>query len=97
MALQQKIKVTGNSMVQTSYGAIENGEDTVSFFAYIKVLSVSGDKTSVLANVEFKSDKTTATKRYTVPVSVADGAPNYIKQVYEYLKTLPEFAGSVDC
>jgi hypothetical protein len=33
---------------------------------------------------------------FTFVPSVDDNAPNDIKQCYEYLKTLPEFEGSID-
>lgn len=35
-------------------------------------------------------------KTYSFVPSVEDGALNFVKQAYEYLKTLPEFVGAVD-
>ena len=37
-----------------------------------------------------------ATKSFEFTPSVAEGSENTIKQAYEYLKTLPEFADAVD-
>lgn len=34
---------------------------------------------------------------YNFIPSVDDLAPNFIKQGYEYLKTLPEYADAIDC
>ncbi|OBQ36116.1 MAG: hypothetical protein AN484_25890, partial [Aphanizomenon flos-aquae WA102] len=65
--------------------------------AYVKVISVNGNKNQINGHVRFTGDVAEFTRQYQVPVSVADGAPNFIKQVYEHLKTLPEFVGAEDC
>ena len=98
MALRKTISAEGKSVIKTSTGdIIENGTQQVSFSAYIKVVGLSGDKNQVTANVNFKSDVQQFSKQYSVPVSVENGASNFIAQVYEHLKTLPEFAGATDC
>lgn len=63
--------------------------------AYIKVERVSGSKDMVTADVIM----TSGDMRQMVHCKFApnlDGA-NFIKQAYEHLKTLPEFAGATDC
>jgi hypothetical protein len=97
MALRKIIEAEGTATVQTPMGLIENGIQRVSFSAYVKVLSINGNKTDIIASVNFKGDVQQLTKQYFVPVSVASGSPNFIAQVYEYLKTLEEFAGAEDC
>ena len=97
MALRKIIEAEGKSVIQTSIGTIDNGNQKVSFSAYIKVVSIGGDKSQIIANVEFTGDVAQFTKQYNVPVSVNSGAKNFIAQVYEHLKTLPEFAGATDC
>jgi len=97
MALRKIIDAEGKSVIQTSIGNIENGIQRVSFSAYVKVNEISGNKTQVIANVNFKGDVQQFRKQYIVPVSVEVGAPNFIAQVYEHLKTLEEFAGAEDC
>lgn len=97
MALRKIIEAEGKSVIQTPVGAIENGIQKVSFSAYIKVTSVSGNKNKISAIVQFSSDATQFTKEYVVPVSVEYGSPNFIAQTYVYLKNLPEFAGATDC
>jgi hypothetical protein len=97
MALRKTIEYRGKSFVETSIGSIENGIQNVSFSAYIKVVGLNGDKSKVLANVHFASDVAQFHKQYEVPVSVESGASNFIAQAYEYLKTLPEFDGAIDC
>ena len=97
MALRKIIEIEGKSVIQTPVGIIENGMQRVSFSAYVKVISVSGNKTQVTANVHLAGDAVQFTKQYQVPVSVEAGAPNFIEQVYKNLKTLPEFAGAEDC
>jgi len=97
MALRKIIEAEGTATVQTPMGLIENGVQRVSFSAYVKVLSVNGNKTDIIATVNFKGDVQQLTKQYFVPVSVASGSPNFIAQVYEHLKTLEEFSGAEDC
>ena len=97
MALRKIIEAEGNSVIQTSLGTIQNGTQRVSFSAYVTVTSINGNKSQVNASVHFAGDVAQFTKQYQVPVSVESGAPNYIAQVYQYLKTLPEFASAEDC
>jgi len=97
MALRKIIETEGKSIIQTPMGDIESGTQQLSFFAYIKVTSIHGDKNQVSAIVNFSGDTAQFTKQYQVPVSVEAGSANFIEQVYIYLKTLPEFAGATDC
>jgi hypothetical protein len=97
MALQKIIEAEGNAVIQTAEGAIENGIQKVSFLAYVKVVSINGNKNQIAASVHFAGGAAQFMKQYNVPVSVDSSAPNFIKQVYEHLKTLPEFAGATDC
>ncbi len=97
MALRKIIQTEGKSLVQTDWGVIDNGTQSVSFVAYVKVDSVYGDKTQLTANVSFKGDAQSFNKQYQIPASVATGATNFIAQAYNHLKTLPEFAGATDC
>lgn len=97
MALRKTIQTEGKSLVQTSLGFIENGTQAVSFNAYVKVVGIYGDKNQLTVNVSFKGDTQSFDKKYQVPVSVELGSANFIAQVYVHLKTLPEFAGAMDC
>ena len=97
MAIRKIIEAEGKSVVQTFIGNIENGNQKISFSAYVKVVNIKGDKNEIVASVNFKGDTHQFNKQYQVPVSVETNAPNFIAQVYEHLKTLPEFAGAEDC
>jgi hypothetical protein len=97
MALRKIIEAEGTAFIQSPVGVIENGTQKVSFSAYVKVNSVSGNKNQITASVHFVGDVAQFTKQYQVPVSVEAGAPNFIEQVYKHLKMLPEFAGAEDC
>jgi hypothetical protein len=97
MALRKIIEAEGKSIVQTPIGSIENGVQRVSFSAYVKVVSINGNKTQITANVSFKGDVQQFNQQYQVPISIETGAANFIAQVYEYLKTLPEFDNAEDC
>jgi hypothetical protein len=97
MALRKNIEAEGLALVQTEFGAVENGTQKVQFSAYIKVVSISGDKSKVHATVNFSGAIQQFVRHYDVPVSVENGAKNFVAQVYDHLKTLPEFAGAIDC
>lgn len=97
MALRKIIDAEGDCFIQTPIGHIKNGTQKVTFTAYVKVISINGDKKQISANVEFVGDVARFTKQYQVPVSVDKNSSNFIDQVYKYLKTLPEFAGAEDC
>jgi hypothetical protein len=97
MALRKVIETSGKVTVQTDIGLIENGIQNISFLAYIKVMSIEGNKSSLFANVNFKGDTQQFSKSYQIPVSVESGSANFIAQAYAHLKTLPEFAGATDC
>jgi hypothetical protein len=65
---------------------------------YVKIEKVSGDKEALMLNVGYYDQtRLLKTARFAFTPSVADGSENFIRQGYEYLKTLPEFARAVDC
>jgi hypothetical protein len=98
MALRKTIDAKGNATIRTDFGVIENGTQTVSFSAYIKVVEIYGSKEKLTATVNFKGDHPIQfNKQYEIPVSVETGSANFIAQAYAHLKTLDEFAGAVNC
>jgi hypothetical protein len=97
MALRKIIETEGKAVIQTPIGAIENGTQRVSFSAYIKVVSINGNKNQVTASVHFAGEAAQFIKQYQIPVSVETGASNFIEQTYKHLKTLPEFDNAEDC
>lgn len=75
------------------------GEELTLENAYIKIDSIQGDKN----NIEFRVQMFNKTKEYLIDErfynfipDVLENSPNFIKQGYEYLKTLPEFQDAVD-
>jgi hypothetical protein len=66
--------------------------------AYIKVDRVSGNKTQVEIKyvVYSKNNGEVVEEKFAYFSPNMDGG-NFIKQAYEHLKTLPEFAGATDC
>lgn len=97
MAFSKIIESEGKVIIQTPLGLIENGTQKAFFLAYVKVVSIVGNKKNITASVNFKGDNQQFTKQYKIPVSVDVGSENFIKQVYLHLKTLPEFEGAKDC
>lgn len=74
-------------------------EDFIVPDVYWKVMTVTASKSRARASVVGLSGEgnavEVATKTFEFDVSL-DG-DNFIKQSYQHLKILPEFAGSVDC
>lgn len=97
MALRKIINISGKVTIETPMGNIEDGEKTLAILTYIKVNSINGTKDKVNAIVSFENDGKSLFQQYQVPVSVSSDAPNFIAQVYEHLKTRPEFAGAENC
>lgn len=66
--------------------------------AYIKVVNITGDKEKLVAFVDYYSDKDgNMFKRSDYIIEHKMNDQNAIAQVYEHIKTLPEFAGAIDC
>jgi hypothetical protein len=64
--------------------------------AYIKVGNVVGNKSFIEFEVLFSENSAFIKKEsHTFTPDMQGG--NFIAQAYEHLKTLPEFAGAIDC
>ena len=97
MAIKKIMNLTGNRFFQTSFGAVSEGSGTLAVVAIARVAEISGNANQISARVRFTDGSIGFEKNYTVPVSIEDGAPNFIRQAYLYLKTLPEFENCEDC
>lgn len=72
--------------------------------AYARIFFLNWDKQRLNIGIEYFVDKASAdsgkpnfnTFFYEFPPSVAEGSLNFVKQGYEYLKTLPEFVDTID-
>jgi hypothetical protein len=95
MALSKILTFSGRSFVDTPIGRLDNGQTIVTMNAYIKVERVNASKDSASADVSFTENDKKTSSSYTFTPSL-DG-DNFIKQAYQHLKTLPEFAGATDC
>jgi len=81
------------SMILTTPKTITNG--------YVKVESFNSVSDSqMLANITYRVNKDDETwykeESYICPLDLSDDAKNPKKQIYEYLKTKPEFQGATD-
>lgn len=89
MALQKTLSLTNNF-----------GEQSVFQNAYIKVHEVIGGKHGAsicLMIMNNANGKELKREMLSFMPSVADGSENFIKQAYEYVKTLSEFEGATNC
>jgi hypothetical protein len=81
-----------HTIIKSAFGQVVEVPDV-----YCKIARVSGDKQGVTMSVEFWSDGGLLfTESHSFKPSVADGSHNFIKQGYEYLKTLDQFYGCAD-
>lgn len=72
------------------------GEQT--FSAYIRVDKVNGSKDVLNASVGFYKDNAEGEMIKAEGFQFTPSLDsNFIKQAYDYLKTLPEFTGAIDC
>ena len=97
MALRKIFEVEGEGFIATELGSINLGPQKTAFTAYCSVSKITGTKKSGQVTIECKADRYVLRKEYHVPFSVSENAPNFIKQAYLYLKSLPEWADAVDC
>lgn len=97
MALRKIINVEGEAFVNTSAGQVSIGPQKTAFSAYCKIINLVCNKAAGQITVQCAGDNYKTNAQYFVPLSVEDDAPNFIKQAYLHLKTLPDFEGATDC
>ena len=97
MAIKKIMNLTGNRVLQTPFGAVSEGSGTLAVVATIRVVEITGTANQLNARVSFTDGLINFNKTYVVPVSIEDNQPNFIRQVYLHLKTLPEFENCEDC
>ena len=99
MALTQTIQVTGNGFIASNgvnYPVVNIS--TTYDGCYINVATVTASKVEGQAVVVFTKEAggpVLFERNFLFPIQLA--GDNFIKQAYEYLKTLPEFANATDC
>jgi hypothetical protein len=64
--------------------------------AYIKISNIHGNKNNLTIKYAVLSGADEISSGYESFTPTLDGT-NFIAQAYNYLKTLPEFAGAQDC
>ena len=66
--------------------------------AYLKVTTVQGSKDKIVASYEIRNSVDGIAFIWNALDFIPNmNGENFIKQAYEYLKTLPEFANATDC
>lgn len=90
MALLIRCEAESGFVIEDSYARIHTangGKDggTIKLDYYVSMEMFNQEK------------KPLKTEFYQFAPSVDDGAPNFIKQGYEYLKTMDKFANAIDC
>jgi hypothetical protein len=74
------------------------GDDVIFNNAYIKVIALSGSKESIRIEVGTHKNADSLALYCQQYYFVPDlNGKNFIAQAYDYLKTLPEFSGAIDC
>lgn len=73
--------------------------------SYARIQSIDGDKDGMSVLLFYYKDQNSfmdgkapfLQQHYNFVPSVSEDAPNYHKQGYEYIKSLPAFADAIDC
>lgn len=67
--------------------------------SYVKVTSIYGDKSRIVASVGFFKKKESADPFGEASYSFCPALDdeNFIAQAYRHMKILPEFSGAIDC
>ena len=97
MALRKIIQIEGEAFVNTPSGSVSIGNQKTAFNAYCKIVEIRGNKENGRVTVECKAENYSISNQYLISFSVDDNAPNFVKQAYVHLKTLPEWADATDC
>ena len=99
MALRKTETFSGEVLIQSGGSLISTGStNQIEKVTYCKVNNVMGGKAVVMAKVQVidEASGSEIAQREFVFAPDMDG-PNFIKQAYEHMKTLPEFADAIDC
>ena len=97
MALRKIIELEGKAYINTDAGQIELGPQKTAYTAYCKITNISGTGKKGFVTLDCSNEKYQLFQQVDVPFSVEEGAPNFIKQAYLHIKTLPEWADAIDC
>lgn len=101
MALTKTIKKHIVYCSSDDYAKSNIEKDVTYKNCYIKITSISGDKEKLSINVNFyetaDKEEIIDKKNYQFTPLIEDNSDNFIKQGYEYLKTLDEFKDAEDC
>jgi len=98
MALQKNININVNGILEYTGALVSTTVQTFNN-CYIKITNLSGNKDLINIQVtvyDTKGGKILNRKNYSFTPSVSDTSKNFIKQGYEYLKTLDEYKDAVD-
>jgi hypothetical protein len=98
MALKKDYSIQVN--LTTNEGNIVGNELVAIQDAYIKIINVNGGKESLNLMVSIEdtiNEKINTIKYYTFVPNVTDNSVNFIKQGYDYIKTLNEYKDAIDC
>lgn len=88
MALQKTVTLLDNFDIEVSIPD-----------CYIRVTELKGGKALLFFMADYHKSAEAGSiyrKRFSFSPSVSNGSENFIKQAYEHLKTLPEFANAED-
>jgi hypothetical protein len=96
MAIRQNMLLKAKKHLEFDGGVVCDGEEEILISgAYIKVEKVSANKNCAEITLSIISQMVCVTRQYSFMPDLE--GPNFIKQAYLHLKTLPEFADAEDC
>jgi hypothetical protein len=102
MALQQTVNIPIGVNLNFKYPDFDictKEQEETQQNCYIKIDNLNGNKENLYLEVRIydkKGGNLIFTKNYNFVPSIVDNSKNFIKQGYEYLKTLDEFKDAID-
>jgi hypothetical protein len=95
MALKQSFQFNSEHISKVNGAIVARSTGSISEQCYVKVEDLTGTKDEVSFSASMKGSNFSVSKSFSF-VPDMDG-PNFIKQAYLHLKSLPEYAGALDC
>jgi len=98
MALRKRMNFEGVTETRGDGWSIVRGNEQVDFgHCYIKVEQVTASKAHVVARLSIRSEEHGAMRYAEVSFAPNLDGANFIKQAYDYIKTLEEYRNVEDC
>jgi hypothetical protein len=95
MALKINLSETAQTWAEVNGTRVSLGDQQINAELYVKVNLVEATKEDGLAHLLVSNNGFAQMQNRAFKINL--NGKNFIAQAYDHLKTLPEFAGAIDC